>query len=221
MHLDHQDRSKGSNEIVFIHASANRGFAAGNNVGIRYALSHGKCDYVWILNNDTVVRPDALDHLLERMEKDPSIGICGPTLCYMRHRDVIQARAGSTFSAWTGRASQIGMGSKISDPFDRQKIEGMLRFVSGAAMLVRRDFIETVGLMEEGYFLYYEELDWAQRGRDKYKLGVSEAIVYHEVGGSIGTSDFGEPSGYHFSICIETASVFVLVSKTFVAICVR
>jgi cellulose synthase/poly-beta-1,6-N-acetylglucosamine synthase-like glycosyltransferase len=61
--------------LLFVRNEANLGFAGGINVGLRYVLRVGGFDYVWLLNNDTVVRPDALEHLLRRMEAEPRIGL--------------------------------------------------------------------------------------------------------------------------------------------------
>jgi GT2 family glycosyltransferase len=181
--------------IVMIETGANLGYAFGNNVGIHYALENGACDYVWILNNDTEVAADSLCALVERMEEDSSIGICGPILCYMDRPGVVQILGGGTFLPWKGRAVPIGFGNNVSVPFDCEVIEKNLRFVCGAAMLVSRNYIESIGMMQEAYFLYYEELDWAERGRGKFRLGFApRALVYHKVGATIGTNDFGERS---------------------------
>jgi GT2 family glycosyltransferase len=184
-----------SHEIVLLSTGSNHGYAAGNNFGIRYALANDKCDFIWIVNNDTVVKPDALDHLLRRMGEDQSIGMCGSTLCYMHEPEFVQLRAGVTFSAWTGRSFPICEGEKVSAAFDTRAIEKQLRYVYGASMLVRRDFIEVIGLMNEDYFIYYEELDWAERGRPRYRLGYApDSVVYHKIGGTIGSKPSGEPS---------------------------
>ena len=69
-----------SSRLLLIQTGANLGFAGGNNVGIRYALARGDCDYVWLLNNDTVVEPDSLSSMVRMAEADPKLGICGSQL---------------------------------------------------------------------------------------------------------------------------------------------
>jgi len=182
-------------EVVLIQTGANKGYAGGNNVGIRYALADPACRYVWVLNNDTRVHKDALAHMLARMERDPAIGLCGATLCYADAPDKVQVYGGASFQALTGRAKHLGSGSEASRPVDGAAIERKLAYIMGACMLASRDFLERVGLMEEKYFLYFEELEWARRARGRFKLGYAPpAIVYHKVGGSVGSKEHGEPS---------------------------
>lgn len=187
-------RNESASSITLIQNGRNGGFAAGNNVGVRHALAQG-FEYFWLLNNDTVVEPDALKWLLARMSADPTIGICGSTLIYFALRDRIQAWAGAKFLVLKGRGVPLGEGHLRTDPIDRDAVERQMRYVIGASMFVRRAFIEEVGLMQEDYFLYSEEIDWATRGRAKFRLGYApESVVYHKVGASIGTNDFGESS---------------------------
>ncbi|MGH6811278.1 MAG: glycosyltransferase family 2 protein [Methylocella sp.] len=189
------DEAQEVRDIVLIETGQNFGYAGGNNVGIRYALQDGECKYVWILNNDTSVRPDSLAWLVQRMEEDGSIGVCGSVLCYMDRPDVVQYLAGSSFSKWKGRATPLGFRSRFADPVDISDIERRLDFVVGACAFVSRRCIEAVGLMAEDLFLYGEELEWAQRIRKKFRLGFApNSIVYHKVGASIGTKDVGTGS---------------------------
>jgi GT2 family glycosyltransferase len=182
------------NRIYFVENTVNGGYAAGNNIGIRAGLALG-CENFLILNNDTEVDPNTLSSLRKRASEDPSIGICGATIVYSNNPTCIQTRAGATFNYWKGKGRSISGGVSISDPFNRAEIERKLRSVNGACMFVTKQFILDVGLMYEGYFLYWEELEWAERGRPKFKLGyAADALVRHKVGASIGTSDFGRPS---------------------------
>lgn len=179
-------------QITLIQTGANIGYAAGNNVGMRFALAEG-ATHCWILNNDTEVERNALSSLLARTREDPTIGMCGSTLVYYDRRDMVQNLAGGTFNPFKGYGVGLGFGGNPNDPVDRHQVEQQLAFVSGASMLVTREFLETVGLMSEDYFLYYEELDWAFRAKNKYRLGYApDSVVYHKVGASIGTEDFGD-----------------------------
>jgi GT2 family glycosyltransferase len=82
--------------------------------------------------------------------------------------------------------------SPLDIPLQSTEIEQNMSYVIGAAMLVRREFIEQIGLMNEDYFLYFEEIDWATRGASQYKLGYApKSVVYHKEGASIGTSASG------------------------------
>ena len=178
-------------QIVLLQAGRNGGYAAGNNVGLRLAMQAG-FEYFWILNNDTEVDPDALAHLITRMTAKPTIGICGSTLVYAHDRKRVQARGGATFIPLKGRGVPIDAFQAVGEPFDATAVEERLRYVIGASMFVRRAFIEAVGFMAEDYFLYWEEIDWATRGRPAFTLGyAANSLVYHKVGASIGTSDSG------------------------------
>ncbi|WP_342359374.1 glycosyltransferase family 2 protein [Terrarubrum flagellatum] len=183
-----------SNAIVLIQTGRNGGYAAGNNVGMRHALANG-FDYFWVLNNDVEVEPDALTWLIRRMGDDPGIGICGSTLIYHGQRDLVQNLGGAWFIRSKGRGVGVGAQSDARAPIDQAAVEAQLDYVSGASMFVSREFLEKIGLMQEDYFLYYEELDWAARARGLFRLGyAAKSIVYHKVGATIGTNDFGERS---------------------------
>lgn len=178
--------------IAIIRTSENLGFGGGNNVGIRYALSTGDSDYIWLLNNDTVVDPNALSAMVKRMEAVPEAGMCGSTLLYQDDPHKIQSLGGARYLKWAGIGVQIGANGRWPAKVRADSIEKKLSYVSGASILVSRKFLETVGLMEEGYFLYFEEIDWARRAARRFKLAYApDSIVYHKEGGSIGSSRSG------------------------------
>ena len=77
----------------------------------------------------------------------------------------------------------------VTRPFDPRKVARETDFVLGASLAVSRAFLETVGFMEESYFLYFEEIDWARRNGGRFAMGFARgATVYHKHGGSIGSS---------------------------------
>jgi len=163
--------------IHYIQTGKNLGFAGGNNVGIHYSLDAGDMEYVWLLNNDTIIEKDALSKLIEKIKTDKTIGICGSKLVYYDDHNKIQGLGGiyNRYFAFSRHILNI------------DEIEKM-DYVIGASMLVSKKFLMDVGLMCEDYFLYYEELDWAIRAKGKYSLGcASESVVYHKEGASIGS----------------------------------
>lgn len=175
--------------LVLIRNGANLGFAGGNNVGMRYALADGDFDYVWLLNNDTVIQPDALTSLIERMKEKPEAGMCGSTLLHYEKPDKVQALGGGWYCKWLGLPWHYGRFGKLAASVDRKKAEARMNYVEGASMLVSRSFLQDVGLMCEDYFLYFEEPDWAIRARGRYALAYApSSVVYHKVGRSIGTT---------------------------------
>ena len=179
-------------DFVYIQSEINGGFAAGNNLGIKLALEC-RATYVWILNNDTEVHPLALDALVFCAEKDSSIGMCGSVLIYHDSRNHIQACGGVGFNYWRAAGKQIGQGL---DP--NMKLDAVLRtslsYIAGASLFARSKMILDVGVFEERYFLYFEEIDWAERAKG-WKLAVAlDSFVFHKEGASIGTASRGRRS---------------------------
>ncbi len=176
---------------IIIQSGANLGFAGGTNVGLRYALEHG-ADYAWLLNNDTLVEPDALTELVKRMQEKSDAGLCGSTLVYHHDRSRVQAYGGATYNKWLSTSRHIGQDAPKGQEVNTEEVESQLDYLVGASCLVSRPFLEEVGLMSEDYFLYYEEVDWAARARGRYTLAFApKSVVYHKEGGSIGSSSDG------------------------------
>ncbi|RCK78462.1 MAG: Glycosyl transferase, family 2 [Candidatus Ozemobacter sibiricus] len=177
----------GGGRLILIRNEHNHGFAAGNNTALQYLLANHAVRFVWILNNDTIVRPEALRLLRERAERDPRIGMVGSTLRCFDHPDQIQAFGGATYDAVRGLVTPLGYHSSASSPFPPlSDVESRMDYVIGASMLVSRAFLDKVGLMDADHFLYFEELDWALRGRQQgYRLAwVPESVVFHKEGSS-------------------------------------
>jgi GT2 family glycosyltransferase len=169
--------------LTLIRSGGNLGFAGGCNVGIR-AAGLGNFDYFWFLNPDTVVDRGALVALIDRAEDEPGVGIVGATLRYYDQPDIIQALGGASLDRSNGTSRHIGQGTPLRDAMlDAPVVERDMAYVMGACMLVRRSFIAEVGLMEEDYFLYYEEIDWALRGTPRFSLGFApRSHVFHKSG---------------------------------------
>ena len=180
--------------VVLIQTGANLGFAGGVNVGLRFAISQGDMASAWVLNNDCEVDPEALEAMQARMAQSPNIGICGSTLLYHGERTCVQAFGGAQYLPWRGRSLSIGAFSAADAiPSDHAPVERQMDYVVGASMLVSRRFLDVVGLMDERYFLYSEEHDWAHRGRQAgFTLGWAPgSLVFHKHGASIGSSASG------------------------------
>jgi GT2 family glycosyltransferase len=173
--------------MTLIQTGKNLGFAGGNNIGIRHALLDRECKYVWILNNDTIVEPNSLSTLVSKCDLDSNIGICGSKLIYHHDRSKVQAWGGGRYNKWSGISQHIGAHQPSNLDVDPESIEQNIDYIIGASMLVSRSFLETIGLMNEEYFLYFEELDWIARAGDRYSLGYChDSIVYHKEGASTG-----------------------------------
>ena len=181
--------------LVLIDAKANLGFAGGNNLALRYLRTRGYGSYFWLLNNDTVVEKGALNALICRMVADPAIGMCGSTLLYESARDTVQALGGAHYGRWLGTVKHIGHHERWPQRVDEGAVERQLSYLIGASTLASRAFLETVGLMQDDYFLYFEELDWAARAKGRFRLGyAARSTVYHKEGSSIGGNDRAKAS---------------------------
>ncbi len=175
--------------LTLVDSGGNLGFSGGNNVGLRLLMTDSALRWFWLLNNDTVVEADAAAALVARMASTPNIGMCGAIVRLYWHPERVQALNGHRFSFWTGSAWPINGGQPASSPFDARAVVAATDFVLGAALAVSREFLETIGLMEESYFLYFEEIDWAVRNDGRFATAFADAAtVYHKEGGSIGSS---------------------------------
>jgi GT2 family glycosyltransferase len=182
------DWIKEDNKIILIDAQENKGYAAGNNVGIRFAQARNDYDYIWVLNNDTIVHSQALSNLVESANQVNNVGIWASKLLYYRNPDTIQ-NVGCTYNKWLCTSSQIGHLEKDEGQYNDDGSSRRIDFVVGASAFVTKRFIDNVGEMCEEYFLYCEELDWALRGKKEgFSLGYCfKSKVYHKEGGSIGS----------------------------------
>jgi GT2 family glycosyltransferase len=171
--------------VTLIRSGGNLGFAGGCNVGI-LAAGLNEFDFFWLLNTDTVVHRDALLELIRRASSDERIGIVGSTLRYYSTPQIVQSLGGARMEFATVTSRLIGEGAGLEViPDDPAGVEREMIYVMGASMLVSSTFIREVGLMQEDYFLYYEEIDWAMRGRSKFKFAYAPAShVFHKSGAS-------------------------------------
>lgn len=171
--------------LVLIQTGENLGFAGGNNVGIRCGLNWDDNAFFWLLNNDTVIEPDALQCLVEVAEKDKFVGIVGSKILYFHNPGVIQAAGGGVLYPLIGRFKYIGGGKRDDDRWNRQFY---ISYVMGASMLIKRNVIEDIGLLESKYFLGWEETDFCTKAlRSGWKLDYAyKSRVRHKNSATIG-----------------------------------
>jgi GT2 family glycosyltransferase len=181
LHFPHVvDNTADAAKFVLFQIESNSGYAAGNNVGIQYALDND-FNYVWILNNDTVVEPDALSTLVDYVEKHPQIACCGSTLVDYSEPTKLQCAAGCQYNPLSTVRTEIYHGCDLSW-VQKQEKTLKLDYICGAAMFFNIDALRNIGLMNQQFFLYYEELDLAQRLKKAgYQLGWCKAsVVRHQ-----------------------------------------
>lgn len=179
----HANQGRISDCMLTILLTDNRGFAAGNNDALKLILKQKDFSYVWLLNNDTVIDPMSLSYLVKQSTENSKVGIMGSKLMKYYKPTEMQG-VGARYNKWIGKTTEIGAGEIDNGQYDRQM---EFDYVIGASMLVKREFLATVGVLEEDFFLYFEELDWALRGAKKgWRLNFcSNAIVFHKMGASI------------------------------------
>jgi hypothetical protein len=172
--------------VRIISNDKNYGFAGGNNIGIRYALDHHSPDYIFLLNNDTVVASDFLDHMVGAAGGDPQAGILGPKIYYYDfggRRDVIWTAGGKI--RWWYPWVYDGIGHN-DDDLPKYQVLRTVDWISGAAIMIRRDVVDKVGLLDSGYFFGTEDVEYSLKARAHgFKcLYVPSAAIWHKVGRS-------------------------------------
>lgn len=175
--------------VCLICSKVNGGYAAGNNAGIRPLMRWG-ADAVWILNNDTIVDKDALGAMRTRLFSQVRPGLCGSRVHYM-NSGLVQCRGGGRTNPWTGLSYLNGhyFSTEAALLDSAAIVEEQINFIYGASVMASRAFIEKVGLMDERYFLYCEEQDWAYSAKGSFDLAYApDAVVYHKEGRSTGFS---------------------------------
>jgi len=190
--------------VTCIQSGRNGGYGHGNNIGIKYALAHN-ADYVLVLNNDTVVDPGFLEPLVAMCEADANIGIASAKIYFYDRPDVIWFNGGR-FLPYTAKVEHVNFNEK--DMGQGPIIENT--FISGCLWLVPRKIFETVGLINEEYFMYVEDLEYCQRVLAQgYSLKVcNNSNVWHKVGTSTG-GRFSE-----FSIFWRTKNMHMFIAKS-------
>lgn len=161
--------------VKVIQSERNLGFAGGNNLGIQAA--QGK--YLFFINNDTVFMDFNIQALIARLESSPTIGIVCPKIRFAWGSKPIQFAGYSKLSRTNVRNYAIGFNIEDHGQYDNAHTTP---YAHGAAMLIRRDAINKVGLMPECYFLYYEELDWSMMfTRAGYQIWYEpKCTIYHK-----------------------------------------
>lgn len=166
-------------DVIIIENEKNLGFAGGNNVGIKYALTHLNPDYLLLLNNDTIVEKDFLTNLIAEMEKHSDTGAAGSKIYYHNTPKIINY-AGSYVSCWTCLKSKDGL-RQLDDGSPRFNTVKYVTNIMGCCFLVKRDVVDKIGLLDERLFAYAEDVEWCLRIAEAgYKLlFVPASIIWH------------------------------------------
>lgn len=175
-------KNKYKNIIKIIESKENLGFSGANNLGIDLAKEIG-CDYILLLNNDTVIKKNSIIEMMRLANKYPN-DVIAPKINYFDKKDIIWS-AGGGINWAKGNTFHYGMNKYDNGEFDEEKI---IEFATGCALLLPLSIIEKVGYLEDEYFLYYEDTDYCTR---IIKNGFTirycpESVIYHKVSMSTG-----------------------------------
>lgn len=157
----------------------NSGFAEGNNIGIRFSLKELEPNYVLLLNNDTIVNKDFLIEMIKVGEKKKENGILGPKIYYYNDKDVLQSTS-VKIDFNKGKSLIIGVNEEDNGQYDKISKGD---YVPGTCFLVKVHVFEKIGLLDKGFFCYWEETDFCCRAR---KIGfncmyVPKSMIWHKV----------------------------------------
>jgi hypothetical protein len=173
-------------EVEVLANEKNERFARANNQGMQKALAAG-ADFVLLLNNDTEVAPDFLDHLVSAAVSRPDAGMVAPKI-YYHHDPQLIWFAGGRINFWTGRTWHRGLRQR--DFPLKYDSPGAVDFLTGCAILAKRECLEKIGLLDESYYMYAEDVDWCWRARQAGFICLYQptAKIWHKVSASTGGS---------------------------------
>jgi GT2 family glycosyltransferase len=169
------DNEGAATQLSVVESSTNVGYATGANLGVREALKRG-AEFVWLLNNDTECPPDTLEKLVRTANQLPGAGIIGTVLYYHSDPAKVQAWGGGRIQRWSGVAVHAYAPIAL--------VRGS--YTTFASVLVRAEVFREIGLLHEGYFMYYDDSDFCLRmERTRWKIGIAtETAVLHKESAS-------------------------------------
>lgn len=176
---------KNYKKVIVLKNRANLGWTGGNNRGVKFALKQG-ADAVFILNNDTTISANCILNLAKTLFSDKSTGIVGPKIYFSDkgRRTKKISFAGGKFTSNRYFGVHIGINRIDKGQYSKTK---KTDFITGAAICVKREVFESVGLFDDRYFIYYDEADFCMKARRKgfTSIFVPAAVVYHEFSGTV------------------------------------
>lgn len=173
--------------LTLLHAPVNGGFAYATNRALEALLADPAINLFWVLNPDCIILQDTAAKYREA-GRDQNFSLMGGRTLFEGHSGKVQTDGGRV-SRWTGVCESVNWGVPSESATFPEAAS--LDFITGANCVASRRFLEEVGLMEEDYFLYYEEVDWAFRRSHLPLRLVPEAQIKHHGGTAIGTGSVG------------------------------
>jgi len=191
-------------DLIVIKNDKNGGFAYGNNSGIMYSLLSKNCDFVWLLNNDTEIEPNSLSSILNEFKNDNNLGMCGSVILDYYKRELIQCYGGGNFYKYFGKFKLYLKNAKLTI-LNTKKINKP-SYLIGASLCVKKECLQEIGLMDENYFMFSEEIDWQYEAIHRgWGIGVAkESHIFHK--GSVSTG--GKSPDYYYMVN-KSAIIFI------------
>jgi GT2 family glycosyltransferase len=194
-------------KLTLVKANKNKGFAAANNIALKNINAYNSSEtIIWILNNDTLITNTCIKKIKKEAEKIRNNDLFGtPLIDYDSNK--LQA-IGGKFNPFTGNSKIIGHSQELKEYSNL--IKKKIDFPIGASMIIKNSFLDTIGFMNESYFLFFEELDWS------YKLKKNKGIVkildvlgvYHKQGGSTASKNYNKISPFIMETYIRSKLTF-------------
>lgn len=186
-------------QCTLIRSDVNLGFAGGVNRGLEAQMADPECDLFWILNPDCEVEATTAAAFRSCAEASGKFSLMGSRILYREAPGRVQSDGGRV-GRWTGICRNINQGVR-PDAVSRPKVDE-IDFIPGGSMVASRHFIETVGLMREDYFLYFEEVEWATRRGSLPLVLCEQALVHHHGGTATGSGTVtrrASPLSFYFN----------------------
>lgn len=179
----------GSNHPIWLVTSPeNLGFAKGNNMLLQHLLQDPRIHYAWLLNNDAIALPDALQYLKQQMQADERCAFTGSVILDYAQPELVQCCGVQYYKYFA--ASKLQLKNRVFNELTTEDKAGItVDFLNGASFMVRMNLLRQIGLMDERFFIYSEEHDWQHRAQEQgYTIALAwQSIVHHK--GSVSTAN--------------------------------
>ena len=168
-------------QITVLPQKTNLGFTGANNIGIKHGLTLG-AEYIMLLNNDTTVPKNFIDPLLITLHSSPQIAAVQPKIMFHEYPDKIW-NAGGIYYPLNASTTTIGYNKLDAEKYNKSR---HVDWITGCCILIKAKIITEVGLLNDQFFAYYEDVDWSLRIRKLgYHLAYDPSIpIYHKVSAS-------------------------------------